>query len=248
MRDPVPFLDSNAIPWAKPGPPGIYSKLLSRDPETGERTALNRLLPEEGMNPPGAAHYHHTTEELLIVKGRMSFDSQVWLTRQSYCFHPPETVHGFKSAVPEESWFLSRVGKKLDFNFVDEPLQLSPYYVCAEPPARGVVYHAEPAAEVWEEIENAQRFALSLDPDTGEGSVLLRTKPGWVSGVDGEALARFEEVFVLDGALSCTDGNAYADGCYSFNPPGVQRRSLTCKKAALLYFTVGPEDNQSSAK
>ena len=103
MREPVPFLDTKAMDWTQSGLPGIYSILLSRDPETGERKALNRLVPADGMKPPGAAHYHHTTEELLIVKGRMSFDGKVWLTPQSYCFHPPETVHGIKSAVPEES-------------------------------------------------------------------------------------------------------------------------------------------------
>lgn len=240
MRDRVAFLDTKAMDWDKPGPPGIYSKLLSRDPETGERTALNRLVPEDGMNPPGAAHYHHTTEELLIVKGRMSFDSKVWLTPQSYCFHPPETVHGFKSAVPEESWFLSRIGRELDFNFVDEPEQLSPYYVSDEPPARSVAYHADPPGEVWEPVENAERFVLSLHPDTCEGSVLLRTGPGWTSGEDGAPLKRFEELYVLDGALACSDGHVYDEGCYQFEPPGTPRRQLTCSDSALIYLTVGP--------
>ncbi len=240
MRDAVPFLDTKTMDWAKPGPPGIYSKLLSRDPATGERTALNRLVPEDGMNPPGAAHYHHTTEELLIVKGKMSFDSKVWLTPQSYCFHPPETVHGFKSAVPEESWFLSRIGRELDFNFVDEPKQLSPYYVCETPPVRGVAYHAKPGAERWEQVSNAERFVLSLHPQTGEGSVLLRTHAGWSSGTDGEPLSRFEELYVLEGSLACSDGRTYDEGCYQFEPPSTPRRTLTCADTALIYLTVGP--------
>lgn len=240
MRETVAFLDTKAMLWEQPGPPGMYAKLLSRDPATGERTALNRLVPEEGMNPPGKAHYHHTTEELLIVKGRMSFDSQVWLTPQSYCFHPPETVHGFKSAVPEESWFLSRIGRELDFNFVEEPEQLSPYYVCDPPPARAVAYHADPLEQEWEETLNGQQFVLSLDPHSGEGSVLLRAGPGWSSGQDGEPLSRFEEMYVLDGALSCSDGKTYDEGCYRFEPPGTPRRTLTCPEAALIYLTVGP--------
>ncbi len=240
MRDPVPFLDTKAMEWDQPSPPGLYSKLLSRDPETGERTALNRLVPDDGMTPPGKVHYHHTTEELLIVKGRMSFDSKVWLTPQSYCFHPPETVHGFKSAVPEESWFLSRIGRELDFNFVEDPKQLSPYYVCYEPPARGVAYHADPPGGAWEPVENAERFVLSLHPETGEGSVLLRTKPGWASGDDGEPLSRFEEFYVMEGALACSDGHIYDEGCYQFEPPGTPRRQLTCVDLALIYLTVGP--------
>ena len=32
MREPVPFLDTKAMDWTQPGPPGIYAKLLSRDP------------------------------------------------------------------------------------------------------------------------------------------------------------------------------------------------------------------------
>lgn len=240
MRDAVPFLDTKAMDWAQPGPPGIYSKLLSRDPETGERAALNRLVPEDGMNPPGAPHYHHTTEELLIVKGKMSFDSQAWLTPQSYCFHPPETVHGFKSAVAEESWFLSRIGRELDFNFVEEPQQLSPYYVCETPPERAVVYHPTPMTEAWDKVENADRFVLSLHPQTGEGSVLLRTHAGWTSGTDGEPLPRFEEVYILEGALQCSDGRTYDDGCYQFEPPGTPRRTLSCTDTALIYLTIGP--------
>ncbi len=240
MREAVPFLDTKDMDWAQPGPPGIYSKLLSRDPDTGERTALNRLVPEDGMNPPGAAHYHHTTEELLIVKGKMSFDSEVWLTPQSYCFHPPETVHGFKSAVAEESWFLSRIGRELDFNFVEDPKQFSPYYVCETPPEREVVYHADPMAEAWERIENADRFVLSMHPHTGEGSVLLRTHSGWTSGPDGDPLMRFEELYVLEGALECADGRTYDKGCYQFEPPGTPRRTLSCTDTALLYLTVGP--------
>ena len=240
MRDPVRFLDTKTMDWDQPGPPGVYSKLLSCDPATGERTALNRLVPEDGMNPPGAAHYHHTTEELLVVKGRMTFDSQVWLTPQSYCFHPPETVHGFKSAVPEESWFFSRIGQALDFNFIEEPKQLSPYYVSDKRPARAVAYHADPPGGEWKTIENVERYVLSLHPDTGEGSVLLRTKSGWSSGVDGEPLQRFEEMFVLEGALICSDGHIYRDGCYQFEQPGTLRRQLTCAESALIYLTVGP--------
>lgn len=240
MRETVTFLDTKDMPWAQPGPPGVYSKLLSRDPATGERTALNRLVPEDGMNPPGKAHYHHTTEELLIVKGRMSFDSQVWLTPQSYCFHPPETVHGFKSAVPEESWFLSRIGRELDFNFVENPKQLSPYYVSEAPPVRAVAYHADPLEQDWEDVPYGQKFVLSIDPSNGEGSILFRAGAGWSSGVEGEALNRFEEIYVLDGELKCSDGKTYDEGCYCFEPPGAPRRELTCSDTALIYLTVGP--------
>jgi hypothetical protein len=52
----------------------------------------------------------------------MSFDRRVWLHRGSYVYHPAETVHGFRSTVPVETQYLSRIGRDLDFNYVDQPL------------------------------------------------------------------------------------------------------------------------------
>src|SRR4051812_44016323 len=107
MRPLVTALDVDAMAWKPLGPPGLHSKLLSRDQETGARTALQRLNPAEGYVAPTIAHYHHTYEEILGVHGLFSFDSKRWITPTSYVFHPPKTVHGFKSNVPRESWFLS---------------------------------------------------------------------------------------------------------------------------------------------
>src|SRR5690606_13433092 len=78
------------------------------------------------------AHYHHTYEEILGISGCFSFDSKLWVEPCTYVFHPPQTVHGFKSAIREESTFLSRVGRDLDFNFVEEPEQDVLYSVSAD--------------------------------------------------------------------------------------------------------------------
>jgi hypothetical protein len=245
MREQVLFIDTNKEAWKSAGPPGIYTKLLSRDEVSGERTALNRLVPEEGMAPPSAAHYHHTTEELFIVKGCMSFDSKTWLTAYSYCFHPPETVHGFKSQVKEETWFLSHVGCTLDFNYVENPEQLYPYYVSDNVPSRECSYHSELGDVVGTTIKNGKLFLLSSDPNTGEGSFFGRFNSGWCSGQDGDYLDRSEEMYVLSGTIKCTDNAIYTSGCYCFEPQGSKRRSMTCTTDAIVYLTYGPHNNPS---
>src|SRR6185437_3680119 len=110
MKNHVPFLDTDAMPWETGEMPGLFTKMLSMNPTTGERTALQCIDPARGYVAPTQAHYHpDMDEELYMLKGKMSFDSENWLGANSYCYHPAFTVHGFKSAVASESWFLSRV-------------------------------------------------------------------------------------------------------------------------------------------
>ncbi len=136
MRPRIVDLRVDALDWAPLGPPGLYSRLLSRDPQTGARTALQKLVPADGYTPPTTAHYHHTYEEIIGISGCFSFDSRRWVVEGTYVFHPPQTVHGFASAVREESTFLSRVGRDLDFNFVEEPEHDDLYPIAGANPVR----------------------------------------------------------------------------------------------------------------
>jgi hypothetical protein len=246
MRPHIPFLDTNAMPWQQLPAPGILSKRLSTDPDTGARTALQRVVPAMGYKAPSTAHWHHTDEEILVVKGLMSFDSKVWLRPKAYCFHPAGTVHGFKSAVPEESWFLSRVGRDLDFNYVPEPRQLTYYTAPGEPSAPRIAGAiADPAKVRWETLRNragkaiGQRLLLSRDPETGEGSMFLRCRKGWRSASRPYRHSVYEEVFVLEGKIESSDGIVLAQGCYAFRPPGTKQAPFHCDDGALLYVNFG---------
>jgi mannose-6-phosphate isomerase-like protein (cupin superfamily) len=245
MRPHLPLVDTAELPWAAPAP-GIYSKILSRDPDTGARTALNRLVPAEGAVGQPKAHYHHTTEEILVLDGMMSFDRRVWLHRGSYVYHPAETVHGFRSTVSVETLFLSRVGRDLDFNYVDHPRDDFPYPIGATAPARGLAMHASPFAHRWQPLlDGAERygreFELSADPVTGEGSRLIRydagrTEPTAVAGT----LDHHVELFVIEGALVSEDGRRFEAGCYASLPPGTPRPRFQAALDSLLYVNSGP--------
>jgi hypothetical protein len=245
MRAAVPFLDSSTLEWANPAP-GIYSRLLSRDPETGERTALQRIDPADNYVDQPRAHFHKTTEEILVVDGMMSFDSRTWLHRGAYVFHPAEFVHGFRSTVPVETRFLSRVGRNLDFTYVDQPADDFPYFVGQDLPSRSLHVDPCPFARPWRAWQQAdgRRIArwqpLSVDPVSGEGSFLFRYDADAREPEDcGATLAHYAEMFVLDGVLVADDGRRFSAGCYAFLPPGERRPRFHAEAESLVYVNVG---------
>jgi quercetin dioxygenase-like cupin family protein len=245
MRPHVPFLDTKAMDWQPCEVPGLFTKMLSRDAETGARTALQRVSIADGYTPPPMAHYHYFDEELLIVGGELSFDSKTWLGRLSYCYHPAETVHGFNSAVRGEATFISRVSDDLDFHFEDNPKQLTPYSRAAQPPEREIAIVADPRPNPWAEVRDhdgnvvLSRQVLSRHPGTGEGSMLVRFAPGWQSPHGPHRHTVYEEVFVLEGALELPDGTVYGEGAYMFKPPGTVQEGARAPGGALAYISFG---------
>ena len=249
MRPLVPFLDTNEMSAINPAP-GIYSKILSRDKATGARTALQRLVPEDGLVNQPTAHYHSTFEEILVVDGMMSFDSRTWLHRAAYCFHPPQTVHGFRSTVPVETVFLSRVGQDLDFNYIETPDDDFPYSVADAPPERQLALVPCPFGQRWEELTDAEgaqhgrRLVLSRNPQSGEGSELRRYFAGsGDTGAEASELTQCFELYVLEGRLVADDGQEFGPGCYACLPPGNPRPRFDCVEDALFYVSAGPESS-----
>jgi hypothetical protein len=242
VRPRIVGLDVDAMEWAPLGPPGLYSKLLSRDPETGARTALQRMDPADGYQAPKVAHFHTTYEEILGIDGRFSFDSRLWVVPGSYVFHPPRTVHGFKSAVPQESLFLSRIGRDLDVNLVHEPAGDDLYVIEGLPPPRVPVAYADAAAALgWGEAtllgQPVASCILSEDPDTGEGSALVEVPEGWSS--DNQSRKDYLELFVLSGGLAMGDVSARDGRAYSFFPPEDEIPAVRATKPTRLYVNFG---------
>ncbi len=238
MRPYISHLDTEAMPWQS-RVAGAYTKLLSTDPDNGARTALQHLVPDEGYEAPKVAHYHHSDEELLILDGKLSFDSKTYLGRLGYCFHPARTVHGFKSSVPEETWFLSRHSEEMVTKQVPEPRQQSYYSVADVEPDRGLAVLVRPEDGNWEkDPRGAEVLDLGSDPKTGEGSRFMRVPAG--SGADLRvADAFYQEIYVLEGGLTAQDGTAYNRGAYSFCPPGEPRPHFTKSDGALVYVNFG---------
>jgi len=246
MRPLIEALDVDAMEWSPLGRPGLFTKLLSRDSETGARTALQRMVPGGEFAPPSVAHFHTTYEEILGISGLFSFDSRTWITQGSYVFHPPRTVHGFKSAVPTESWFLSRVGRDLDVTLVHEPDGDDLYVIEGPAPSRVPVAKADPAGELgWTsgvllggEIA-VEWCVLSVDPESGEGSALLRIPAGWASAT--RSLDHYVEMFVVEGQVGIAPAPVAAEPrlTYFFYPPEAPIGALQALAPSLVYLNFG---------
>lgn len=252
MRDSVRLLDTRDLPWEPLGAPGLFTRRLARDPLTGERTALQRAVPGLGQRPPGQAHFHSTYEEILVVQGSMSFDSVQWLQPRGYLYHPPRTVHGFKSALRGETWFLSRVGHDLDFTFVPEPAQTSPYYVGDTVPTRGWTYVPDPDSGTWPfqateraAFADAAARTLSVDPASGEGSLLVRLPPGWRGQSDALAGRRYLEMFVLEGGLELADGTRLDSQGYTHRNAASEGAPVASDAGAVVYVNLGALDHDA---
>ena len=245
MRPHVPLLDTKTMDWVPREFPGLFTKILSRDPDTGARTALQWVSIAEGYEAPPMAHYHHFDEELLIVSGELSFDSKTWLGPLAYCYHPAKTVHGFKSVVPEEATFISRVSHDLDFHFEENPKQLTPYSLAETPLEREIAVIADPMPNPWQEVRDdadhvvLSRQILSRHPTTGEGAMLVRFAPGWQSPHGPHSHTVYEEVFVLEGALELPDGTVYGEGAYMYKPPGTVQAGARSPDGALAFINFG---------
>ena len=140
MRPYIPMLDTTALPWVPGAVPGIYRKQLSIDPETKASTHISRIDPGKAPELPNRPHYHHIAEEILVLKGALTFTEGVWLEPFSYCFHPEQTVHGFKGDTSQrdrlDTWFLSRLSGPFVLHYVDKVEKRECYSVTGIEPER----------------------------------------------------------------------------------------------------------------
>ncbi|MSO66133.1 MAG: DUF4437 domain-containing protein [Alphaproteobacteria bacterium] len=87
--------------------------------------------------------------------------------------------------------------------------------------------------------DDCQVKILSIDPERGDCSVLIRYPAGWERGP--ETLAAAEEMFVLDGEIDI-DGRRYGPHCFGFLPAGFRRGTARSERGAvaLTFFSALP--------
>jgi hypothetical protein len=242
VRLRIEALDVDAMEWEASPAPGVSFKRLSANEETGARTSLTRLNPIPEYKVPHTAHYHDGYEEILSVSGRFSFDSRLWMVEGAYVFHPPMTVHGFKSAVPQDSVFLGRVSGALSVSYIDEPPQDDFYLADGSQPARVPVAYGDAPLELgWTSTSflgsPAEVCVLSVDPDTGEGSAFIRLPAGWQSR---EIMFEHElELFVRHGGIAIGDGDPGPVHAYFCYPPKAEISPLKVVGETVIYVNFG---------
>jgi len=243
-REVIMIRDVDALPWRALPAPGIYARTLSADPATGARTAILRMVPEEGYVPPATAHYHDTYEEILGLTGRFTFDDEVWLGRGGYVFHPAGTVHGFASVVPEDSAFLSRVGPGHVGNLVPEPARDAMYSVYDTPDPRAPVASGDPAAGVAPAMRaflgdsQVEWREIGADPTGAHGSAMAVLPAGWrPTAVVADVTV---EIFTLGAGLAFGAGEpADSTASYLRIPAGKPIPAIECLADVPAFVTFG---------
>ncbi len=245
MTDRTVIVRTADLAWVPvPNAPGLFTKVLRTRPGGG-RTALQRIDTNEGYMPPTRAHFHNVYEEIMCVKGAMSFDSVMWLEPVDYVYHPPRTVHGFMSALKEEAWFLSRVGGTLDFNYIDEPLAREAYAVGRYPETRPLVYAPQPLGSE-QGGDGVKAVQLSVDAASGAGSRVVELPAGAGYDPGGNQYADVE-FFVVTGAVTYR-GNHLEEGTFVFSPGRSAEAEplVAAAGGAVVYVTVLPKEDDDA--
>lgn len=225
--------------------PGIYTKMLNHNEVTGERTAMFRFRPKEGAAPPSICHYHSVPEEIFMLEGKMTFDHETWLGKFGYVYHPPFAVHGFNSAIPEETIFIGRGPAELDVNYPDPGAHKAPYYINGEIPDRPLTYLNPLDDRSWSRNNTAKYFTdcdqivLSEDPVTGEGSALVKLKTGAQVSAPNDRHDTYLEGLVLSGQIKNILGQIFEQGDYWHIPPEAKIADLIANKDTVIFISYG---------
>jgi hypothetical protein len=221
MHDPAKFVDVDQLE-SKQIKPGIFATKLRHDPVSQSSTSFIRISPADGYEDQPCAHFHHATEEIFILSGKLTFDSRTILRRGGYVYHPSEFVHGSKSKVFCESHFISRTSAPLDFNMIEQPLSSTPYFIGATYPDRDLSMISDAFDRPWvtrmgrHPDQIWRELVLSACALTDECTKLMEIE----SGVDlstslfGEA-GQATEIFLVSGKISDRNGKDFSTHSYA---------------------------------
>jgi hypothetical protein len=116
-RPALEFFDTEQMLWEPHVVGGkrmdpLQQKILSYDDETGGVTLMVKY-------PKGFTHpfltYHTVTEELYVVKGRLTMEGKEY--RQGYyAYRPPGMVHGEMEILDDDTILLIMLSGPLDYN------------------------------------------------------------------------------------------------------------------------------------
>lgn len=230
MRPVVPLSNLDALPWQPLGSPGLLVRELSRDPESGSRTAILRSAPRAAVEHK--AQYHLGDEEFYCLEGEFTFDGVRWFGPGSYVHFPPRTVHGASVHVPVGYLLYLRTTGDATAHRVETPLRLTPYALedpsdTLRAPTVRDTREAGPRRQLLRE-DAAQRARVELSSlrageqlDVGEGPVRPRV-----------------ELMLIRGMLAHAGGAAVAAPAYGCYPDGLAE-PLRATAASVVLAHVG---------
>ena len=244
MRKHIPYLKTSSMPWTSPRP-GTSAKLLSVNEDKPAATVLLCFDPEGGYEDQPSPHYHEGLEELLILDGKLSFDSKTWLHRGGYVYHPPFYVHGFASRVATRTTLLARSEGPIETKFIskDSAEDTYPYQLSDTVSAGALNIVPSPWAFRFEPVEaeagDILQYTYSMQEDTGAITQLREFAPHVKERAPGMVPnGMAEEIFVLSGELTDETGQVFRDGDFACFPAGMSRSALTARERSEVLVSM----------
>jgi hypothetical protein len=99
--------------------------------------------------------------------------------------------------------------------------------------------------DLWGVRPGLESKVLSLDPDNGDASLLVRYPPRWEFARSDYALTADEEFLVLDGALTIGDQH-YANKAYAHLPAGCARGAMGSEGGAIVLTFLSAQPQLSA--
>ena len=207
------LMRSAEMDWVESPTAGVWRKRLYHDgaAESGRVSTIVRF--DAGSAFP--RHDHPEGEEILVLDGTFSDHTGDW-HKGAWLLNPDGSPHAPHSAEGCTLFVHLRQYRGQAFKRVDAT-------------------NAEWQPGSREGIEQSVLLDETGGPDGPETIRMLRFAPG--TEVEEHEHARGEEILVIDGELSDTNGS-YGRGCWVRNPPG-SRHSASSETGCLLYVRNG---------
>ncbi len=210
-------------------------KPLSRDSETGGVTAIVEYPP--GFERSGGA-YNTADEDIFYLSGEITVGGHQF-GKYSYTFHPEGEL---RAPVRSESGvtFLASFSSKPDWHLSDTP---GPQYEAAR-----AVHYLDSLNTKWQNTRlvefpaGSARKALRDDPKALQWVAVTGLLPQWVSPFT-EWHTFSEEIFVLEGSITTTEGTM-EPGAYLSHPPEDVHGPMHSTDGCLFFVLLrGPINN-----
>ena len=226
--------------WARTG---SAAKTLSGDPKATASTVLCDI--PVGWRGGGVAHYHAAFEEVLILRGSVTLNGARHFVEDDYFYRPADVVHGHAEASDTGCLALIRSNGKLELNLIHDPAEPDEYPRDIPTDARGHVLQLPTADLPWETAPELpggwEAKRLSLDPQTGAASMLVRIPAGWRSDRPHGHSAGWA-AFILEGGLA-GDPASFGREEYAAGPAGTGIFGPAhADEACLLMLWLDPVD------
>lgn len=237
-RPHIEFIHTQQLPWESAGIPmlpGVESKMLSRDDETGACSVLLRY--PAGWQQDGEVH-STAGEEFYVLDGSMTINDQTY-GLDHFAYLPAGYIRSSASSETgcDVITFFDAEPKVVAGAPADGTYDVSDAIVCLNP--HDIPWSVE-GMDPYYGDNGMQWKMLHFEPETNAATVLVTVPPQWhPDNWQGpqEIHDCMEEAFILAGDLHTHNG-VFHPGMYFYRPPRIHHGPFATRFGSLMLVRV----------